>query len=103
MLQPLDEWIISSPKCRYRRRQIKRALDLTNLAKTNIYAIDQLQAMRCICAEWSTMPSEVIANSWIYTKLCIAPDSDSSEPTAQTGDHQTLLLQEEIERVGSDF
>lgn len=56
-----------SLKCRYKRLQMERALDLEEIGENDIFKINWLQAMQWIQEEWESTPCEVIQNCWRHT------------------------------------
>lgn len=46
--QPLENGIITALKCHYRRNQCEKQLDFLNLGLDNIYAVDQIHAVRWV-------------------------------------------------------
>ena len=72
-IQPLnfnhfDAGIIASFKRRYRRYQPEHAIDLLE-AGNNPYKVDQLTAMKWVCAAWNKIDQSVIVNCWRHTGL----------------------------------
>jgi DDE superfamily endonuclease len=74
-LQPLDAGIIASFKRHYRRYQLEHAIDLLEASK-NPYKVDQLTAMKWVCAAWNKIDQSVIVNCWRHTSLLNPNDCD---------------------------
>lgn len=96
VLQPLDAAIIAALKCRYRRRHIARALDLSELGQSNIYNLDQLHAMKWIRDSWNEIPSAVIYNCWRRTKLLQNREEKNDVASSVGNDEQELDLGAEL-------
>lgn len=71
-VQPMDAGIIQCFKAHYRRHFLRRALDLFDDGAADIYAINQLQAMRLIGTTWEEISNKTIAHCW--NKASILPD-----------------------------
>ena len=81
-VQPNDQGIIRCFKANYRAKYIQRAIDLyeTNITPSQIYDINQLQAMRLAEDAWNEVDTMTIRNCW--HKANILPDTDSSSPSS---------------------
>lgn len=77
-IQPLDAGIIRAFKAHYRRLYILRALLRDEAGIDDIYAIDQLEAMRLVDEAWGHISNETIANCWKHTKIICSNDSELS-------------------------
>ncbi len=84
-VQPNDQGIIRCFKAHYRRRFIHRAIDRYDegISPSEIYEINQLQAMRIAEAAWQDVDTTTIRKCW--QKAGIVPDvaapSASTQPT----------------------
>ncbi|EUC58281.1 tigger transposable element-derived protein, partial [Rhizoctonia solani AG-3 Rhs1AP] len=76
-IQPLDAGVIASFKAHYRREFMKLAIRRDDAGITNIYKIDQRQAMELADAAWEAVSSNTISNCWKHTGICpMSPLSD---------------------------
>ena len=77
-VQPKDQGIIRCFKAHYHARFIQRAVDHYDegITPTEIYDINQLQAMRIADAAWRNVDTTTIRNCW--RKAGILPDMDSA-------------------------
>jgi hypothetical protein len=83
-VQPMDAGIIHCFKAHYRRHFLRRALDLFDDGADNIYAINQLQAMRLICMAWENVSTETIAHCW--HKVGILPVNVNNDSLGKAAD-----------------
>lgn len=77
----------------YWKLQYKRALDIMEDPKNNIYTIDKLFAMKYITGIWEEMGEKVLNNYWRKTILLrgsSVQDTDT-EPASRTSDERELL------------
>jgi hypothetical protein len=74
-VQPMDQGIIRCFKAHYRAKYIQRAIDRYDAGVTpsEIYDIDQLEAMRLADAAWHEVDTTTIRNCW--KKAAILPPS----------------------------
>ena len=73
----MDASIIHCFKSHYHRHFLHRALDLFADGAEDIYAINQLQAMRLICTAWDNVSNETIAHCWQKTSILpVVVDND---------------------------
>jgi DDE superfamily endonuclease len=76
-VQPMDAGIIHCFKAHYRQHFLRRALDLFDDGADDIYAINQLQAMRLICTSWDNVSNRTIAHCWQKTNILpVVVDAD---------------------------
>jgi len=68
-VQPMDAGIIRAPKAKYKHAILERSLDLEEAGATDIFKLDQLQAMRILVDAWDDVPVETIANCWKHTGI----------------------------------
>ena len=82
-VQPNNQGIICCFKACYRAKFVHRAIDLYEAAVTpsQIYDIDQLDAMRLADEAWNEVNTTMIQNCW--HKAGIFPDTDSDLPVVQ--------------------
>ena len=75
-VQPNDQGIICCFKARYRAKFINCAVDLyeAGVTPSQIYDIDQLEAMRLADEAWNEVDTTTIRNCW--RKASILPDTD---------------------------
>ena len=80
-VQPLDQGIIRCFKAYYRAKYIKYAIDRydAGITASEIYDINQLQAMRLADFAWREVDTTTIRHCW--DKAGILPNMDSSAPT----------------------
>jgi hypothetical protein len=80
-VQPMDQGIIRCFKAHYRAKYIQRAIDRYDRGVTpsEIYDIDQLEAMRLADAAWREVDATTIRHCWL--KATIVPNAPSL-PTA---------------------
>ncbi|EUC54941.1 tigger transposable element-derived protein, partial [Rhizoctonia solani AG-3 Rhs1AP] len=69
-IQPLDAGGIASFKAHYQREFVKLAIQRDDAGITNIYKINQRQAMELADTAWGAVSSETIANCWKHTGIC---------------------------------
>lgn len=81
-IQPMDAGIIMSFKRRYRRYQLRRAVDSDEAGRRDLYNVDQLQAMRWMRLAWNEVTPQVIQNCWKHTNIISArgPDGEIIPP-----------------------
>jgi DDE superfamily endonuclease len=79
-VQPMDQGIIRCFKAHYRTKYIQRAIDRydSGITPSEIYNIDQLQAMRLADAAWREVDTTTIRRCW--NKAAILPAVDRSTP-----------------------
>jgi hypothetical protein len=77
-VQPMDQGIIRCFKAHYRAKFIQRAIDryIANVTPSEIYDINQLQAMRLADLAWHEVDTTTIRHCW--QKAGILPPIDSS-------------------------
>jgi hypothetical protein len=75
-VQPMDQGIIRCFKAHYRAKYIRRAIDRydSGVTPSEIYDIDQLQAMWLADAAWREVDTTTIRHCWF--KAAILPDMD---------------------------
>src|SRR5260221_1137828 len=80
-VQPLDQGIIRCFKAHYRAKYIECAINRYDVGTTasDIYDINQLQAMRLADLAWCEVDTTTIRHCW--DKASILPNTDSSAPT----------------------
>ncbi|KIK75217.1 hypothetical protein PAXRUDRAFT_173446 [Paxillus rubicundulus Ve08.2h10] len=80
-VQPNDQGIIRCFKAHYRTKAICHVIDRyeAGVTPTEIYKIDQLEAMRLAQDAWNEVDTTTIQNCW--RKANILPDSATSSPT----------------------
>ncbi|KAG8725166.1 hypothetical protein FRC11_001900, partial [Ceratobasidium sp. 423] len=66
---PLDGGIIASFKAQYKRRFIRFAPDQDNLGVTNMYKINQRQAMDMAADAWRAVTPQTVQNCWNHVGL----------------------------------
>ncbi|KAF9220445.1 hypothetical protein BS17DRAFT_787439 [Gyrodon lividus] len=81
-VQPNNQGIIHCFKAKYRARFINRAIHLykAGITPSQIYDIDQLEAMRLADDAWNEVDTTTIRNCW--HKANILPNTDSSTLTS---------------------
>ena len=74
-VQPMDQDIIQCFKARYRAKYIRRSIDYyeAGVTPSQIYELDQLEAMRLANAAWQEVDATTIRNCW--HKAGILPDA----------------------------
>lgn len=77
-IQPMDAGIIAAFKAHYKRLFTRYALERDDKGITNIYKIEQLDAMRLADAAWCAVTPQTIYNCWRHTGIC--PQSTPSLP-----------------------
>jgi DDE superfamily endonuclease len=90
-VQPKDQGIIRCFKAHYRTRFIQRAIDHYDegITPSEIYTINQLQAMRIADAAWRNVDTTTIRNCW--RKAGILPEMDSSRTSQPSIPISSLL------------
>ncbi|KAF8673587.1 DDE superfamily endonuclease [Rhizoctonia solani] len=71
-IQPLDAGVIALFKAHYRQQFMRLAIRRDNAGITNVYKINQQQAMELADTAWEAVSSETIANCWKHTGICPA-------------------------------
>ena len=81
-IQPMDQGIIQCFKAHYRTKYIRRAVDHyeAGVTPSQIYELDQLEAMRLAHAAWQDVDTTTIRNCW--RKAGILPTSLPSSPSS---------------------
>ncbi|OWY96207.1 Tigger transposable element-derived protein 6 [Phytophthora megakarya] len=75
-LQPHDPGIIGALKRRYRRRQLQHALDKEEEGiDRDIYAVDQLLAMKWVKSCWRDIPKDLVLNCFRHTGIVLGRSS----------------------------
>lgn len=74
IIQPMDAGIIAAFKRRYRRFQLRDALDKLEAGKQDIYRVDQLSAMKWCTAAWEELTKDTICNCFGHTGLFTSQD-----------------------------
>ncbi|OWZ09130.1 CENPB protein Homeodomainlike [Phytophthora megakarya] len=75
-LQPLDAGIIGALKRRYRRRQLQHALGKEEVGiDRDIYAVDQLLAMKWVKSCWRDIPKDLVLNCFRHTGIVLGRSS----------------------------
>lgn len=79
-VQPNDQGIIRCFKAHYRAKFIERAINRydSNVTPTDIYDIDQLQAMRLADAAWREVDTTTIRHCWRKAGI-LPPDMESPQ------------------------
>jgi hypothetical protein len=88
-VQPMDAGVIRCFKAHYRRYCMQRALDRYDegITPSDIYDIDQLQAMRLADLAWKQVTPKTIANCW--RKSGILPDRSHPSESAPAIDDES--------------
>lgn len=70
ILQPMDQGVIASMKVPYKKKVVKRAVDLTESGVTeNLYRIDLRVAATWVNTIWHKMEGEVVAKCWAKSRI----------------------------------
>jgi hypothetical protein len=69
-VQPLDSGIIRCFKAHYRQRFLRKVIERDTADLSNIYHIDQLEAMKLTARAWDAVAPSTIANCWRHTGIC---------------------------------
>ena len=90
-VQPMDQGIIRCFKAHYRATYIQRAMDryVTGVTPSEIYDINQLQAMQLADLAWHEVDTTTIRHCW--QKAGILPDLDPSTTAQPTVSLSSLL------------
>lgn len=67
--QPLETGITLAFKRRYRRRQMVHALDRHEAGDTDIYRVDEVQAMKWCRLAWDDIPKSLVVKCWLNSNL----------------------------------
>lgn len=101
-LQPMDAGIIASLKRRYCTIQYNRVLYEDATAGGDIYAIDQLTAMRYLAAVWNDVPASVFVHCWASTGLLGAQGPiEASNNYCEAVDAENVGLRGVVEQLVS--
>jgi DDE superfamily endonuclease len=65
----MDAGIIRTLKAHYKRMMLEHSLDREELGMDDIFAINQLEAMRLLEAAWNAIQPVSIANCWRHTGI----------------------------------
>ncbi|CAG8763641.1 17922_t:CDS:2, partial [Racocetra persica] len=92
-IQPIDASIIASFKLHYRHMQLQRAIDHDEARESDIYQIDQLQAMKWIKVAWGEI--------FLYMKIISPHDEDGMpiDPLPLYEDEMSVVLPSFVENV----
>ena len=96
-IQPMDAGIIAAFKRRYRRFQLRDAIDKDEHGIRDIYKVDQLRAMRWALAAWNDITDVTICNCFKHTKLIDDEMHVLDEGNAQN-DANILTRENEIDQ-----
>lgn len=73
-LQPLGAGIIPAINSKYRRRQMKHAVDLLDINVVDLYKSNILAAMRWLSEIWKKLSIATIRNCWGATRIVSGGD-----------------------------
>ncbi|KAF1325809.1 Ars binding protein 1, partial [Globisporangium splendens] len=80
--QPMDTGITMAFKRRYRKRQMVHALDRHEAGETDIYSVDEVQAMKWCRLAWADIPKSLIVRCWLASNVFgrpMAPLEDEAQ------------------------
>ncbi|KAJ3558078.1 hypothetical protein NP233_g11580 [Leucocoprinus birnbaumii] len=83
-VQPLDQGIIRCFKAHYHKLYLEQALKCYEMGVTpsEVYDIDQLEAMQLACIAWSEVDTQTLRNCWRKANILpIPPTSTPIQPT----------------------
>ncbi|KAG6623051.1 ars binding protein 1 [Phytophthora cinnamomi] len=69
MLNPITSRVVTTFKKRFRRYHLRHAIDKSEAAKSTMFDVDVLQAMKWAAASWDEITTETIKRAWIPTQL----------------------------------
>ena len=102
-LQPADGGIIRCFKAHYRRLFCMRAVDREALGHSDIYEINQLEAMELAAQAWLFVSQATISNVWKHVKIFqddAAKSSNSAlEPEISAANDDTPLSDPDLDRA----
>uniref|UniRef100_K3WAW6 DDE-1 domain-containing protein n=1 Tax=Globisporangium ultimum (strain ATCC 200006 / CBS 805.95 / DAOM BR144) TaxID=431595 RepID=K3WAW6_GLOUD len=78
----MDTGITMAFKRRYRKRQMVHALDRHEAGETDIYSVDEVQAMKWCRLAWTDIPKSLIVKCWLASNLFgkpMAPLEDDAQ------------------------
>lgn len=102
-LQPMGAGIIGAVKKRYRRNQLLRALDMADCEASDMYKVDQLQAMRWITTAWQEISVDTVKHCWGRTGILQNhPETSKTTSEAETVSAGVMPSTSSNEAVGTD-
>lgn len=97
ILQPLDAGITTALKAKYKLRQLRRALDMSEMHQDNVYCVNQLTGMNWLKQEWENISEDTIISCWRRTK--IRADGRSTDEVKVDTDQVHIELGRIIEQL----
>src|SRR5258706_7511764 len=85
-IQPADAGIIRCLKAIFRKLILCRSLDCKDAQEDDIFAINQLEAMRLLEEAWKCVKQSTIANCWRHTSILPSNDEEPSSSRAHTAE-----------------
>ncbi|CCO28377.1 Tigger transposable element-derived protein 6 [Rhizoctonia solani AG-1 IB] len=101
-IQPLDAGVIASFKAHYWREFIKLAIRRDDAGITNIYKINQWQAMELANIAWDAVSSKTIANCWKHTGICPVSRLADSQYTPPEPEDPETVRKDLLHSIGLD-
>ena len=77
-VQPADAGIIRCLKVIFRKLILHRSLDCEDEGEVDVFAIDQLEAMRLLEVAWKSIKQSTIVNCWRHTGILPSDDEEAS-------------------------
>ena len=77
-VQPADAGIIRCLKAIFRKLILRRSLDREDAGEIDIFAINQLEAMRLLEEAWKSIKQSTIVNCWRHTGILPSNDEEAS-------------------------
>jgi len=85
-VQPADAGIIRCLKAIFRKLILRRSLDREDAGEDDIFAINQLEAMRFLEEAWNCVKQSTIVNCWQHTGILPLNDEEPSGSRAYTAE-----------------
>ena len=85
-VQPADAGIIRCLKAIFRRLILCRSLDREDAGEDDIFAINQLEAMRLLEEAWRSVKQSTIVNCWRHTGILPSNDEEASSSRDNTAE-----------------
>ncbi|RLN48741.1 hypothetical protein BBJ28_00001474 [Nothophytophthora sp. Chile5] len=97
MLNPITSRVVTIFKKRFRRYHLRHAIDKSETARSTMFDVDVLQAMKWATASWEEIAKETIKRAWLPTHL--VRDRLGMEEHDLLQDEEEVLLDTELEHL----
>jgi hypothetical protein len=100
ILQPMDQGVIRSLKCHYRKLMLLRIVE--SIEKKQDYTVTLLDAIRFIEKAWRRVTTKTIQNSFRHAGILSTQGLNGTENEDDTNNDDDLPLTEWLRKVSSD-